>query len=282
MGLTREKKEEYFEHMKNLIDTYQKIFVVHCDNVGSRQFMQIRCSLRGRGVVLMGKNTMMRKIVAEYLDEHPGHPIEAMVPLLRGNVGFVFTNDDLGEIRDVLLSNTKPAPAKIGSLAPVDVVVPAGPTDCDPGQTAFFQTLEVSTKIVKGRIEIISPVQILTAGDKVSAGAAALLTKLDICPFVYGLTLVKVYDNGSLFAPSVLDITDEILAAKFGNAVRNIAALGLALGMPNTASIPHSLRSAFSTLVSIAVECEGVSFTKAEPFIAKLPAAPAAEPAAEE
>ena len=47
-------------------------------------------------------------------------------PLIGGNVGFVFTNDDLPVIRDLILANRVPAPARAGAMAPVDVVVPAG------------------------------------------------------------------------------------------------------------------------------------------------------------
>lgn len=42
------------------------------DNVGSRQFQNIRQSLEGLGVVLMGKNTMMRKAIRGHLEHNPG------------------------------------------------------------------------------------------------------------------------------------------------------------------------------------------------------------------
>jgi large subunit ribosomal protein LP0 len=45
-----------------------------------------------------------------------------------GNVGFVFTNGDLKEIRDKILSNRVAAPARAGAVAPDDVYVPAGNT----------------------------------------------------------------------------------------------------------------------------------------------------------
>lgn len=60
-----------------------------------------------------------------------------------GNVGFIFTNGDLGKVRDVIEEHRVPAPARVGSLAPIDVKVPPGPTGCDPGQTSFFQVLQV-------------------------------------------------------------------------------------------------------------------------------------------
>ena len=78
------------------------------------------------------------------------------------------------------------APARSGTVAPCDVIVPAGPTGCDPGQTAFFQALAIPTKIAKGQIEIISDVKLITLGEKVGSSEAALLQKLNIKPFSYG------------------------------------------------------------------------------------------------
>lgn len=46
------------------------------DNVGSNQMAKIRFALRGQATVLMGKNTMIRKIISTYVREHPGHPFE--------------------------------------------------------------------------------------------------------------------------------------------------------------------------------------------------------------
>ena len=73
------------------------------DNVGSKQMQQIRMSLRGKAVVLMGKNTMMRKAIRGHLENNPA--LEKLLPHIRGNVGFVFTKEDLTEIRDMLLAN---------------------------------------------------------------------------------------------------------------------------------------------------------------------------------
>ena len=60
----------------------------------------------------------------------------------------------------MITSNKVPAPARVGSVAPVDVFVEPGPTGCDPGQTAWFQALNIPTKINKGQIEMISRVSL--------------------------------------------------------------------------------------------------------------------------
>ncbi|MBV96925.1 Paxillin, partial [Eschrichtius robustus] len=88
---------------RQLLDDYPKCFIVGADNVGSKQMQQIRMSLRGKAVVLMGKNTMMRKAIRGHLENNPA--LEKLLPHIRGNVGFVFTKEDLTEIRDMLLAN---------------------------------------------------------------------------------------------------------------------------------------------------------------------------------
>lgn len=265
-----ERKGEYFVKLEAMLDAYTKIFLVGVDNVGSNQIQQIRIALRGKGEVLMGKNTMIRKVFANYCKKNPGHPLESLIPMLRGNVGFVFTNNDLGDVRTILEANKVPAPARVGAIAPIDVWCPAGPTGCDPGQTAFFQALQIGTKIQKGQIEIVSDVLLTKKGEKVGNSEAVLLQKLNIRPFSYGLVIQTVYDNGSIFDPAVLDLTEENLVAKFVVGLRNVAAVSLELGFPTLASIPHSIANAFKNLVAIAVECETFSFKKADPFKAYL------------
>jgi len=266
MPLSPERKTEYFARMKEILATYNKCFVVEVDNVGSNQLQRTRIGLRGKAEVLMGKNTMMRKIIKEFVDENPGSDVAKLEPLVRGNIGFVFTNGDLGEVREVLESNVRPAPARVGALAPIAVVVPKGPTGCDPGQTAFFQTLQIGTKITKGQIEIVNDVNLIQVGDKVTASQAALLQKLNIEPFSYGLVLKTVYDNGSVFSAKVLDVTEDVLAAKFADALAKVASLSLALGYPTQASIPHSIANAFKMLLAVTVQCDNFTFDKAAPY----------------
>ena len=168
---------------------------------------QIRIALRGKAVVLMGKNTMMRKAIRGHMSNNPD--LEKLLPHIRGNIGFVFTKEDLVEIRDMLLANKVRAPAKAGALAPLDVMVPAQNTGMGPEKTSFFQALNIATKITKGTIEITSDVHLITAGDKVGMSEATLLNMLKISPFTYGLVVKKVYEARSVFEPAILDINDD-------------------------------------------------------------------------
>lgn len=270
MPLSKEKKKEYFSRMTAMLSTYGKVFVVSVDNVGSQQMNATRRMMRGTAEILMGKNTLMRKVMNEFLEANPGHFYQNIVPKMTGNVGFVFTNADLPKVRDMILANRVPAPARVGAISPVDVVVPAGPTGCDPGQTNFFQVLQIPTKIVKGQIEITNPVNLIKKGDKVGSSEASLLSKLNIKPFSYGLVIDCVFDHGAIFSVDVLDIDEAYLTEKFCAAVSKIAAISLQIGYPTQASLPHSIGNAFRALVAVTVNLENFTFDKAEPFKAFL------------
>jgi len=270
MPLSKTKKAEYFVKMTRLLNTYSKVFVVVVDNVGSQQMNVTRKQMRGIAEILMGKNTLMRKILKDFLEANPGHYHANLEVKMSGNVGFVFTNADLPKVRDMILANRVPAPARVGAISNVDVIIPSGPTGCDPGQTSFFQVLQVPTKIVKGQIEITSAVNLLKVGTKVGASEAALLTKLNIRPFSYGLAIDCVFDCGSMFSVDVLDIDENQLISKFQFALSRVAALSLQIGYPTQASLPHSIGNAFKTLVAITVNLDNYTFDKADPYKAFL------------
>ncbi|KAG9354672.1 hypothetical protein JZ751_001385 [Albula glossodonta] len=274
-------KSNYFMKIIQLLDEYPKCFIVGADNVGSKQMQTIRLSLRGKAVVLMGKNTMMRKAIRGHLENNPA--LEKLLPHIRGNVGFVFTKEDLTEVRDMLLANKVPAAARAGAIAPCDVTVPAQNTGLGPEKTSFFQALGITTKISRGTIEILSDVQLIKTGDKVGASEATLLNMLNISPFSFGLIIQQVYDNGSVYSPEVLDITEDALHQRFLEGVRNIASVCLEIGYPTLASIPHSIINGYKRVLAVAVETD-YSFPladKVKAFLADPSAFAVAAPVAE-
>merc|ERR1712062_689399 len=254
-------KANYFTKIVQLLDEYPKCFLVEADNVGSKQMQQIRISLRGHAVVLMGKNTMMRKAIRGHLVNNP--KLECLMNSIRGNVGFVFTKEDLVAIRDMIMTNRVKAPAKAGALAPLDVKVPAQNTGLGPEKTSFFQALNIPTKITKGTIEITNDVALIKAGDRVGMSEATLLNMLGISPFTYGLGVTKVYDSGSIFDPTILDITDDDLKAHVLVGIRNIAALCLKIGYPTVASVPHSIINGLKNCMAVAAVTD-ITFKEAE------------------
>eukprot|EP01134_Creolimax_fragrantissima_P004277 CFRG4277T1 len=271
-----ERKAAYFERLLASFDKYSKCFIVGVDNVGSNQMQKIRMSLRGKGEVLMGKNTLIRKALRGAIAENPD--FLKLLPVIKQNVGFVFTNEDLGEVRDLIVSFKVAAPARTGAFAPVDVHIPAGSTGMDPGKISFFQALNITTKIQKGAIEIVNPVHLIKVGERVDASAAVLLNMLKISPFSYGLVVLHVFESGSLYHPDVLDITESMIVSEFQKAVLNVASVSLAIGYPTLAAVPHMFINSYKNVLAIACETD-ITFPlaeKAKAFLADPEAALAA------
>jgi len=281
-----EKKEKYIEKLHSYLTKYQKIIIVGVDMVTSNQIQQVRIALRGKAEVLMGKNTLMRKAIRGHLEQNP--QVEKLLPSIKTNIGLVFTNEELTDIRAIINKNRLQSVARAGVVAPQDVTVPKQQTPLEPTQTSFFQALNIATKINKGAIEIINDVHLIKTGDKVGVSEAALLNKLGIKPFSYGLELISIYENGSIFSPKVLDLTEADMLASFSAGVATIAAVGLSVGYPTLASIPYSVINGFKDVLGVCMELDfhvpqldaikaAMSAPKAA---AAAPAASAAAPAA--
>ncbi|GAQ11281.1 60S acidic ribosomal protein P0 [Aspergillus lentulus] len=295
MGGKSATKAAYFDKLKSLLDEYNTVFIVGVDNVSSQQMHEIRVALRGQAVVLMGKNTMVRRAIKGFITDNPEY--ERLLPHVKGNVGFIFTNGDLKDVKAKILANRVAAPARAGAVAPADVWIPAGNTGMEPGKTSFFQALGVPTKIARGTIEITTDLKLVEAGAKVGPSEATLLNMLNISPFTYGMTIAQVYDNGQCFPADVLDIEESQLLDAFSSAIKTITTVSLALNYPTLPSVMHSLINGYKKVLAVAIQTEYSwpeieelkdrianpdAYASAAPAAAAAPAAGGAAPAAEE
>lgn len=253
-----EKKVAYIEKMGDLLSTYSRLIFCNVDNVQSQQMHNIRRDLRGKGEMLMGKNTLMRKVIkdrseAEDATELDRQLYEKVVEegSLVGNLGILFTNEDFDVVQGIVRNNRIQAPARVGSIAPLDVVIPAGNTGLEPGATSFFQALQLNTKIVKGAVEIVTEKKVLAAGDKVDNSTAVLLQKLKMKPFFYGLQFSNIFDNGEVYGPDVLELKDDFFASTVKSCINKLTCLSLESGVTIPSSLPHVMSLGFKNLLSI-------------------------------
>jgi hypothetical protein len=79
------------------------------------------------------------------------------------------------------------------------------------------------------------------------------------------LVVHKIYEGGSVYDPSILDITSDDLARRFFQGVTTLASISLAIGYPTAASLPHHVVNGFKKLVAIALET-GYMFPEAQKF----------------
>jgi large subunit ribosomal protein LP0 len=276
----KEKKRIIINNLYEAFTKYKQVLVVKLDNVSSNQIQQARVALRQqkKGIMIVGKNTVVCRAIALAVkapkENEKGFDIrkdwfadQAQVArleeLLKGKVGLIFSDAPVFEIKPIIESNKKPAAAKVGMVAPLDVTIPPGPTGMDPSQISFFHALNMSTKINKGQIEITKEFRVCTVGKKVGNSESVLLQKLNIKPFSYGMEIFRVYDDGTILTPEIFNMNPSEIIGKFQNAANKIAAISLAIGQPNQLSAPHLVVNAFKNVASIALGA-GLSFKALE------------------
>lgn len=84
-----DKKITYDAKLCQLLDEYSQILIVAADNVGSTQLQNIRKGLRGDSVVLMGKNTMMKRTVRIHAEKTGNLVFLNLIPLLVVRINLV-------------------------------------------------------------------------------------------------------------------------------------------------------------------------------------------------
>jgi len=266
-------KKEYEAKLNRCFSKYSKVLFCGVDNVRSQQIHDIRTDLRGKGELVMGKKTLQAKIVGNRAAASGSSELDRTFArvceeskLLTGNSGLLFTNADMKDITTVLDKYRVQAPARVGAVAPCDVIVPAGNTGMEPTMTSFFQALNIPTKITKGTVEIISDKKVLSTGDKVDNSTAALLQKLKISPFYYQLEILCVWDRGTIFTKADLSIDDAAIESMLMTGIANVNALSLGAGIPTASSIGILVSDAFKNLlaVSVATEYEFSEFNGAQ------------------
>lgn len=257
---SRAEKYAYWEKLWQLLEENTPILIIEITGVGSKQITHLRRALCGKATVLFGKNTLIRTGL-QYRIEQPRLPdderarddLRELLHLVRENVGLIFCRSPVTEVQRVLEECREPAEAKVGSVALVDVILKAGETGLDPVKTAGFAALNIPTRIVKSRIEIVSDVLIVAKGTKVSSEAAAMLLKLGLRPFYRSFKLLSIYDQCCVFSPAGHPSGEQI-EQQFLLGIRHVAAISMATGYPTVASLPYSLSGALRNLASIAGE----------------------------
>ncbi|KAI0979153.1 hypothetical protein GJ496_010443 [Pomphorhynchus laevis] len=247
-------KNEFLSRFLELLDQYPSCLIVNADNISSHQMQKIRINLRGQAVLIMGKNTRIRKAISSQIEKNPA--FEKLIPHVKQNIGFVFTDGNLRDIKEKLIEHKVKAYAKVGAIAPVDVFINAQQTTMGPDKTSFFQALSISTKITKGCVEILNDVHLIKKDSIVGASEAALLNMLNVLPFEYTLSVKQVFEHGACYDPFVLDITSEDIISRLKSGIQNLASISLATNYPTKASSKMFVNLAFRRMLAVGVAAD--------------------------
>jgi len=184
---------------------------------------ELRKKLQGKAVIKVSKTRAVAlafgrsKTETKELESH-----------LKGSIAVIFTEMNPFELYAFLKKNKVSMPAKSGTIASDDIIIPAGDTGLPPGPALSDLKAAGLKTIMQGPTISIAEDKIVTKkGEAVTDGVAGALGKLGIKPMKVGLNVVACLENGQVFLAEVLDIDADQVRADFATAARN--ALNLAV-----------------------------------------------------
>ena len=204
------------------------VALVDVSGIPARQMMEMRKSLRGRGVrVRMSRNRLLRRAIEAVAAKRPG--LEKLADAFRKEQLALLSGDGSPfTISNLLKAAETMAPAKGGEVASADIVLEKGATPFPAGPiVGEFQQAGFPAAIEKGQIVIRKRHVAVAEGDSISAQVAAALAKLEIYPITMGMELLGAYDGQNFYPPEILDIDYDEFRGRLQSAV--VGAFNLAM-----------------------------------------------------
>ena len=185
-------KIKIVEDLSKLIKEKKTILIASIKNIPASQFQEISKKLRGKAIIKVPK----KNLIFRALDSSGDAEIKKLKEQLTDSVAVLFSDLDSFELAGELIKNKSPAKAKPGQEAPEDIEVQEGPTELVPGPAiSELGALGIQIQIEKGKINIKASKVIAKEGEKISQGAADLMSKLDIKPFSIGFMPLASFDT---------------------------------------------------------------------------------------
>lgn len=239
------------EYLKELISKYKVIGIADLTGLPSAQLQQIRKKLRGKAVLRVSKNTLMK--IA--LTQSNLKSIDEFIKYLHGSNIFIFTNMNPFELYMILEKYKMTAPAKPGDKAPKEIVIPAGNTGIPPGPIlSIFGKLRIPTKIQEGTIWVTKDTVVAKPGDEISADLASILQKLGIEPIEVGIKLKVVYDNGLIIPAEKLALNLDEYRKQIIEAHSNAIKVAITAVIPEPEILKLAIAKAYNEALAIAIE----------------------------
>ncbi|MFH1788431.1 MAG: 50S ribosomal protein L10 [Candidatus Altiarchaeota archaeon] len=240
------KKKEVDELAKKLAKA-PVVGLVGVESIPSRQLQKMRKQFGSQLEMRIARNNVIKHAIkkAKIPEELGGY--------LKGPSALVFTEISPFKLDKLISDNKTKAPAKAGSTAPNDIVIPKGDTPFAPGPIiGELQAVGIKAKIQGGKIVVLSDSKVVSAGEEVSPQLAGVLARFGIEPVEIGLKLQAAIEAGVVYPGDVLHIDEAETLARITTAYAGALNLSLNAGIINSVTIPHFIRDMHVKAVNLA------------------------------
>ena len=261
-----EWKKEEVKELKNLIESHPVVGMADLSDIPAPQLQKMRQSLRGSAKLKMSRKTLMDLA----LNDSGKTKVEALSNHMDGQPALIFTDMNPFKLYKILEGSKTPAPARAGSIAIDDIVVPKGDTGFMPGPIlGELQKIGIPAKIEKGKIVITEDKTIVAEGEEISRDVASMLTRLDIYPMEVGIDLKAAYEDETIYTSDLLTIDDEKTLSDIQKAYTRAFNLSVNAVVFNSESTPALISKAAGEALNLAFNAEVLTSKTTDLLLAK-------------
>ncbi len=259
-------KKESVAELKRLINEYPIVGVLDMESLPAGNLAAMRKKMRKDVHMTMAK----KRLIARALLESGKPGADQLAAKLTGMPALLFTKSNPFTLFKTLKKNQSKAPIKGGQIAPIDLMVPAGPTSFPPGPIiGELGQLGIKAGIDQGKVVIKADATLAHAGEVVSDKAAAFLTRMGIEPMRIGLKLIATLENGEILTATVLDVDEEKFIKNLQACALEAQALAFSIAYPVAENIDKLLQKAHYDAAGLALEANLVTDENARAILAK-------------
>ncbi len=241
------------------VDAISKLALKHpvialgsLSKIRGSQIQSLRRSLRGKVTFLVAKNNLVARALSQVEEKKP--KIKELAEKIEGSNVILFTEMNPFKLVALLDKSKTKLTAKVGDIAPADVVVSAGNTGLPPGPVITdFTEAGIRTRIEAGSVWVISDTVVAKKGEPISLRLASILSKLGIKPIESGLALYVAYDHGLVIPGESLRIDVEDTERDLLKAETNALNLALSVWYPTAQSITGMLARGSAQVRSLGI-----------------------------
>ncbi|MBI5681468.1 MAG: 50S ribosomal protein L10 [Methanobacterium sp.] len=246
-------KKEEVNDLKELIKSHSVVGMANLADIPAPQLQKMRQNLKDTTTIKMSRKTLMTLA----LNESEKNNIDDLKEHMEGQPALIFTNMNPFKLYKILEDSKTVAPAKAGSIAPTDIVVPKGDTAFNPGPIlGELQKVGIPAKIDKGKIVITKDKVIVAEGDPVPRDVAGILTRLEIQPMEVGIDLVAAYEDEAIYTSDILTIDQEKTLSDIQKAFSQGLNLSVNASIYTKEAMPLIIQNAVAKSMNLALNAE--------------------------
>ncbi|MEM4336338.1 MAG: 50S ribosomal protein L10 [Candidatus Anstonellales archaeon] len=244
------KKKKEVQEIANMLRRHKGLIIIDLRNTPDRLLQKIKKRIREEfgGETKVAKKTVVMRSVVD-----AGKPKE-LVENIDFPAGIIAIDESPYRVAVFFKQNTLEMPAKVGQVAPYDIVVPEGETDLPAGPAlSELKSAGLNVKIDKGKIVVAKDSIVAKQGEVLTPIKVKALQTLGIKPFRAGVVYYIGYDGETIFRKEDVSIMPEEIAAEIEKELKNSFNLSVNAVYPTKQNIELLLRDAFSQARNVSI-----------------------------